>query len=165
MLSRSKGFSLLEVMIAVLVMSVGLLGLGILVGNSVKVNSSAYTRTQASFLADNIAERMRANTMSTWAGDYTGTYANPTANPGCDSAPCSPTQLANWDLYRWTTMMDQLLPQGSADISCNWSQGFPGWAGLVGLPSLPGTCTVAMSWTESSSDAAAAQQFDLVFHP
>ncbi len=52
---------MLEVLIALLVFSLGLLGMAGLLIVSVKTNHSAYLRTQASFLAQSMADRMRAN--------------------------------------------------------------------------------------------------------
>ncbi len=58
---RNKGFTLLEVLIAVLIFSLGMLGSAGLMVLSVRTNHSAYLRTQASFLADSMVDRMRSN--------------------------------------------------------------------------------------------------------
>ena len=58
---RRNGFTLLEVMIALLVFSLGLLGMAGLLAVSVRTNHGAYLRTQATFLAQSMADRMRAN--------------------------------------------------------------------------------------------------------
>ena len=57
----SRGFSLLEVLITILVLSIGLLGLAAMHAFSLKANQSANFRTQATALANMIAERMRAH--------------------------------------------------------------------------------------------------------
>jgi len=66
----SRGFTLLEVLIALLIFSLGMLGLAGLMVVSVKTNQSAYQRTQASFLAQSMADRIArtsARSMSTTA--------------------------------------------------------------------------------------------------
>lgn len=59
--SSSRGFSLLEVLVAILVLSIGLLGLAAMQAFSLKANQSANFRTQATALANMIVERMRAH--------------------------------------------------------------------------------------------------------
>jgi type IV pilus modification protein PilV len=66
--SRSAGFTLLEVLVAVLVLAIGLLGLARLQMTVMKSNQSAYLRSQASLLAYDISERMRANRTAALGG-------------------------------------------------------------------------------------------------
>ncbi len=56
-----RGVSMIEVLVAVLIFTVGLIGLGGLLITATKSNASAYVRTQVTFLANNMADRMRAN--------------------------------------------------------------------------------------------------------
>ncbi len=58
---RQQGFSLFEVLIALLVLSVGLLGLANLQGQSISSSYNAHLRTQATSLAQSMVDRMRAN--------------------------------------------------------------------------------------------------------
>lgn len=67
---HSKGFTLIEVLVAVLVLSIGLLGIAGLQTRSLQFNGDAYYRTQAQLLATDLAERMRAN----WQASSTGLY-------------------------------------------------------------------------------------------
>jgi type IV pilus assembly protein PilV len=68
--SRSTGFTLLEVLVAVLVLAIGLLGMAGLQMTGMKSNNSAYLRSQASLLAYDITERMRANRNAALSGSY-----------------------------------------------------------------------------------------------
>ncbi|MFP5393688.1 MAG: type IV pilus modification protein PilV, partial [Gammaproteobacteria bacterium] len=58
---RQRGFSLIEIMVTLVVMSIGLLGLGGIILTSMKNNQSAEARTQATVLVNDILDRMRAN--------------------------------------------------------------------------------------------------------
>jgi len=58
---RQSGFTLLEVLVAILVLSIGLLGLAGLMASSIRNNHSAYQRTQATWLAYDMIDRMRVN--------------------------------------------------------------------------------------------------------
>jgi type IV pilus assembly protein PilV len=68
--SRSAGFTLLEVLVAILVLAIGLLGMARLQMTGMKSNHSAYLRSQASLLAYDITERMRANRNAALGGNY-----------------------------------------------------------------------------------------------
>jgi len=117
----SAGFSLLEVLIALVILSVGLLGIAALISTALKSNSSAYMRTQATAMAYNIIDRMRANLPATNlsgyniampAAPYAGT--NPTT---CTGAPCTSAALATYDIGQWEYDLAKQLPQGMGSIT------------------------------------------------
>ena len=70
--THAKGFTLLEVMVALVVLSVGLLGLAALQTATVRFNQNAYLRSQATNFAYDLADRMRANREAAIAGDQGG---------------------------------------------------------------------------------------------
>ena len=78
---KAAGFSLIEVMVAVLVLGVGLLGFALLQTMSVRFTQSANQRTQATNLAYDMLDQMRANRIA--AGQYVGNYAAATSGAGC----------------------------------------------------------------------------------
>ncbi|WP_290652055.1 type IV pilus modification protein PilV, partial [Aquisalimonas sp.] len=69
-LPRQQGYSLLEILIAVLVLSIGLLGLAGLQTTSLQSNQSAAQVSQATFLAQDMFDRMRANSEEARNGNY-----------------------------------------------------------------------------------------------
>jgi type IV pilus assembly protein PilV len=69
-LLRSKGFTLVETLVALVVLSIGLLGVAALQLTSLRNNHSSAMRTQATFLAYDIIDRMRANREAALAGQY-----------------------------------------------------------------------------------------------
>lgn len=102
------GFSLIEVLITLFVVAVGLLSIAGLQAFSKKSNFDAVQRSTAAALAQDIIERMRAN--SALAANYvTDPYvgiseANPQAAPAvdCGAAVCTPAQQVSFDLYQWS---------------------------------------------------------------
>jgi type IV pilus assembly protein PilV len=68
--SRSRGFTLLEILVALLILTIGLLGLGTLQMTSLRYNHSALLRSQATLLAQDILDRMRANRATAVGGSY-----------------------------------------------------------------------------------------------
>lgn len=119
---KNTGFTLIEVLITMVVLAVGLLGLAGLQITSLKNNQSAYHRSQANQLAYDIIDRMRANNFTDSAsGDQsTVTYITGTATAHSDCltlAGCSPTEMAENDLFQWQDALNKILPNGQGSIS------------------------------------------------
>lgn len=116
-----KGLSLLEVLIALLVLSIGLLGIAGLQLTGLQENQNAHFRTQAVYLANDMADRMRANPTGDYSiVDNTNRSFN-LPNPDCTN-DCTPNQLAQRDAYEWlsaasTTSVANLLPKGKGIVS------------------------------------------------
>ena len=112
---RQAGISLIEILVALLVLAIGLLGLASLQSNGLRMNQSAYLRTQASILAYDIVDRMRANASQATADAYvvsTGTVSG----TACASA-CTPAQITTTDLVQWKAQLAAQLPGGDGSIS------------------------------------------------
>ncbi|MCQ8127272.1 type IV pilus modification protein PilV [Methylomonas rivi] len=112
-----KGFTLIEVLVAVIILAIGLLGLAGIQTVGLKNNQSAYTRSQATQLAYDIADRMRANV----AGVTTYTTTDPpdaAETAACSTATgCTPAQMAETDLFQWNATLTDVLPGGSGTIA------------------------------------------------
>lgn len=117
----AAGFSLIEVLSALVILSVGLLGIAAMVSASLRSNDNSYQRTQAMALSSGILDRMRANRATANAGGYDIAFgALPSAPPLGDctgsAANCTPAQVANLDLTSWKTDLAKLLPSGDGRI-------------------------------------------------
>ncbi|HOX72176.1 MAG: type IV pilus modification protein PilV [Dokdonella sp.] len=113
---RRRGFTLLEVLIALLILSFGLLGLAALQAYSVKANQSANLRSQATDLANMLMDNIRSNRIN--LGSY---YADSYEEVTCGSTPTTSSPAAH-DLDVWRIMVNCQLPQGRgavAPISAN----------------------------------------------
>lgn len=86
---------------ALLVFSIGFLGLAALQTLSMRYTHQSYERTQATLQAYEIIDRMRANREG--LDDYTpiAAGAKPTATVDCAAADCSPAQMATYDVQEW----------------------------------------------------------------
>ena len=93
-----RGFSLLELLVAVLVVSAGALGVAGLQLASSQNNRGALAQSLATMRADDLVERMRANPA---AGYGIALGDAPPAYVGCLSSACTPDQLARFDLTVW----------------------------------------------------------------
>ncbi len=114
---QENGFTLLEVLVALLVLSVGLLGLAALQTIGMQVNTQSLERTQATQLAYEIIDRVRANSVGRANGNYDNLAmgATVTAND-CVAAPCTPAELADYDKKQWLDAITARLAEGRGAI-------------------------------------------------
>ncbi len=106
---KAKGFSLLEVLVAVLLLAIGLLGVATLQVNATRANQSAELRSQASMLAYFMLDAMRANREAAISGAYD------TGGEVCE-VPTSTSTLAENDQKTWLEALKQNL--GAQDSTC-----------------------------------------------
>ena len=128
------GATLIEAMVALVIMSIGLLGLAGLQVTGLNDNADAERRTQATIVMNDLIERMRANTTGVKAGAYaaidfstidcTGTPANYCATRGAHAAEeCTPEQLAGFDAYVALCEGATRLPAGFISVQCTDNNG------------------------------------------
>ncbi len=113
-----QGFSLLEVLVAIVVVATGVLGIAGLQMMSMQNNTSALFRTQANQLAYDIIDRARANP----AGDYLVNLVDDVpASLNCMNQDCVPDEMTDYDVSLWLTEVITSLPAGDAAITMNGS--------------------------------------------
>ena len=114
-LNSQAGFTLIEVMISVLILSIGLLGLAGLQAAALQTNQSAFTRSQATAFAYDLADRMRANIPGVAAGNYNPANASLT-NTCTTTGGCSAQEMAEHDLAEWNALIATYLPMGQGTV-------------------------------------------------
>ena len=123
---RQCGFSMIEVLVSVVVLSVGLLGLAGLQAASLKANAGAYERSQASVLAQDMLDRMQSNFVGVQTGQYNDMkyLANtPPTAPSCydavnNTTPCTnAADLAQLDAFQWANELALKLPSGTGLVT------------------------------------------------
>lgn len=100
----NRGFTLMEVLVALAVLSIGLLGMAGMQLFSLTSNYDAYLRTQATYFAYDLIDKVRANRAETLTGGYDSALSSiPGSFTNCQlpSANCSTTQLATFELTQW----------------------------------------------------------------
>lgn len=143
------GFSLIEVLIALIVMSVGMLGIAGLYVHGMQAGRTSLFRHHAVTLAGDVADRIRANPDG--AANYID-VANPSAAPGTNcvagGVDCTPAQMAAHDKFLWDQQATTSLPNG--DVTVAYNNG-----------AVPSVYTVTVSWTEAGQNPA--QQYQITF--
>ena len=131
-----SGFSLIEAMVSLVVVSVGMIGIAALYGQGLGATRTALSRTQAVNLAADMADRIRSNRQG--GASYGGPGANNNCDPG-GGVNCTPAQMAAHDVWVWTNQVAQQLPNG---------------AGVVQYaPTAPPTFTIQITWQETGLGA------------
>lgn len=164
---RAGGFSLLEVLISIIILSFGLLGMVGLQAAALQSNREARLQSTAASLARELAEMMRGNknvALLATANPYlvstssplTPTTANYCLNVAAGSACTDATSTANAQMTEWLTRVDSELPGARVSI-CNDSAPFD----AAGLPvwtcgsAAGGLTTIKIGWTQGLTDRTA----------
>ena len=108
---------MLEVLIALAVLSIGLLGLAALQSVGLRIGHDSYQRTQATMLAYDMADRMRANPTGVAAGKYDNVTVSTAGGNDCVLTTCTTDQLADYDIKSWHAELVAKLAQGQGTIS------------------------------------------------
>lgn len=97
-----RGIGLLEILLALVLVSIGFLAAARMQLEGMRFSQSAYFRSQAYFLASEMVDRMRANVEGVDDGAYDNkSIASAGGDPGCNSRVCLPDDIARQDLYEW----------------------------------------------------------------
>lgn len=111
-----RGLTLVEVLVALIILSIGILGLASLQTASLNFNAVASQTSQATVLAYDMADRLRANRQAAQAGAYDIAFQNPA--PAC-AAPNVVGTIAQQDISAWRMALACRLPQATGSIVRN----------------------------------------------
>ncbi|WP_372982013.1 type IV pilus modification protein PilV [Marinobacter sediminum] len=146
-----KGFTLIEILVTLFILAIGLLGLAGLLFEGMRNNQGAYLRTQASILAYDMADRMRANADQAVNYPDFSTAGASTALPACASANtgCTPSDQVTRDLAEWTRQIQSV----GTDMTM-----VPGGVGTIGFDAASNVYTITVQWQEASRGGDAGEQ-------
>lgn len=139
--AHSSGFSLIEVLVALVMLAIGLLGAATVLLESLSSSRIALERTRAVALASDMIERIRANRGAGEAYDTADGADAPALAPGCEQADgdCSAEAMASHDLRRWLDEVEAQLPQGLGTVE------------VTRLAEGGLRCTVRIAWARSDA--------------
>ena len=135
----ARGTSLMEVLIAMLLLSVGMLGMVGLKTASLKYAGQSNARAAASIYATDILDRMRANPVRAVAGQYNLAIGT--------AAPATPTTVAQVDLVQWRQRIAEGLPSGTGSVAVAANS----------------NVTVVLQWSERTDQAVSPQTLTFSF--
>jgi type IV pilus assembly protein PilV len=121
-LTRQGGATLIEILVSVVIISIGLLGLAAMQNASLRISYESYLRSQANFLAYDLIDRIRANPD---APVYEMTVDATVFETDCfasNSSGCTQSELREFDLYHWREQARELLPDAQVEVTYDDSQ-------------------------------------------
>jgi len=131
-----RGVGLIEVLVAVLVLSIGFLGMAALQARSLSMNNSAMARSMATMDSYSILDAMRADLVSAQTGAYNGlVHAN--------ACPTTTGTLADAQLIQWCSQLAASLGTSASTT------------GAINCTGTQGVCTVTVTYDDSKSVSAA----------
>ena len=134
-LMERDGFTMVEVLVALVILAVGLLGLAGMQIRSLSGSHAAYSRTQAAQYAADIVDRMMANRGAATVGTY---------NIALGATPCDLATVACDDLTEW---------KDSISGAINITGGLPGGDGSIAVDA-NNVATVVVQWTDTSGTSS-----------
>jgi type IV pilus assembly protein PilV len=155
---KQKGFSLIEALVAFLILSVGMLGIASLQTMSLKSGHTAAMRTVAVMKVEEILESMRSNPTVISDPAVISNYAAGPADMGTDNgcsqtavpaAACTPAQMAQDEMFRWKRSLIEALPNNAATTATV----------VITPPAPPATMNlvvVSVNWSERDLDTGNA---------
>ena len=144
-LSQQKGLTLVEIMVAVLVLAVGLAGMAALTLFNVTGTASAQTYSQATVFADQMADSIRGNMAAYESAQFISDPA--TSSLDCTAGTtCTAVQLAEYDVSTWKAAAALALPAGQGFVCTDSSpdDGQPGSLACDGV----GNNVIKLFWTD-----------------
>jgi type IV pilus assembly protein PilV len=153
-MKNAKGFTLIEVLVSTLVLTVGILGVAGMQMVSFQTNQSAYARSQAVYLAQDMFDRMRANPDGYDSTTVYDTLDSDTSSsipsaPDCvtTAAGCSATQMAQQDLREWAGNFVNVFSLTS------YRPMLPIGRGVIARTGSSNEFTITVSWSERDWDS------------
>ncbi len=132
-MKNARGFTLVEVLVSIVIVAIGLLGMAGLTAASLKSNNTSYYRSQATVLANDVLERMRANVVQA-RGEQYDIAAGPAYTAGAGT-------VQRFDCEEWIAAIGAALPGGAGTVDVN-----------------AGTATIVVTWDNGESSFTTISQ-------
>ncbi len=159
---KQQGIGLIEILVAVVLVSIGFLAAARMQVESMRFSQSAYYQSQAYFLASDMINRMRTNIEGVEAGDYDNIVTSAgTMDPGCSVQACNAEQIANQDVYDWGGYFFSRDNNANFIPALPSSDSVPAFATVVPIDDQ--LFQVSMTWSEAIRGEQVAQTLSVNF--
>lgn len=159
---RERGIGIVEVLVAVLLLSFGFLAAARMQVQSLRFSQTASYRSQAFFMATDMIDRMRSNTEGAVAGAYDGLATSASvADPGCDERACDGAEIARQDLHDWSGRLH------ASEADAEFVPALPSATGIPAVGTVDrvadGVYRVTVRWAEPEGDGHAGASLSMNF--
>jgi type IV pilus assembly protein PilV len=151
--SRQHGITLIESLVAIVVMALGILGILGVQMRTLADTQTGVRRAQAIRLIEDLSERMKVNPSSSkYFNDYLLGWGAATSAVNCTTATCTSDKLAKSDIHEWKTTVKNTLPLSDVSIFAVDDETIAGNKRQLG---------VMISWRENEKDSSTGAIFNI----
>lgn len=160
-----RGVGLIEVLVALIVLSIGFLVSANMQLRGMRSNQHAFYQSQATMLLSEMMDRMRNNRAGVSAGHYDDVKTKSMTKPTCVSSGCDEEGVATLDLYEWSANLISL--RGESDFIPLLPPNVAGdpAQGSISDPDVNGVYTLSMTWTQVDGVDTTAESVEVKFVP
>lgn len=154
--TRQHGLTLLESLVALVILALGVLGMLGVQLRTMAETQTGVRRAQAVRLIEDLSERLKSNpsaqaSLDSYRADWNDSIA---VAADCSTTPCTPDQLAFWDLKQWRSNVAETLPMGQAATFVSTETTDPGARRMLG---------VMVAWKANEREVAGASSYASAF--
>ncbi len=159
---RQRGVGLIEILITIILLSIGFLAAARMQVEGMRFSQSAYYQSQAYFLASDMMNRMRTNVEGVRDGFYDNIQTSASAqDPGCTASACDPQEIALQDVFEWGGYFHERNGEVNFIPALPSSDNVTAFATVV--PVDADIYTVRMVWSEIIGGEDKAQELSVNF--
>lgn len=160
-----RGVGLIEVLVALIVLSIGFLVSANMQIRGMRSNQHAYHQSQAMMLLGEMMDRMRNNREATAAGHYDNRTTGTSTKPSCYSSGCNATGVADLDFFEWSANLQSLRGESNfVPMLPPALDGSPA-VGSISDPDVSGVYTLSLSWQQVVGGSTTTETVQLNFIP
>jgi len=161
---KQQGVGLLEVLLTLVILSIGFLTAANMQIRSLKTNQDALMHSQATLLISDMMDRMRSNPEGVQLGAYNGKSTGNSVLPECTTKTCTAQEIATLDLYEWSAHFENLRGETVFIPALPTSNSGEPAVGAISTP-VNGIYSVSLTWQEVVDGAEADRTIAVEFSP
>ncbi|MFK8081567.1 MAG: type IV pilus modification protein PilV [Granulosicoccus sp.] len=163
--NRERGVGLIEVLVALLVLSLGFLVSANMQLRGMRANQDTFHHAQALMLVNDMMDRMRNNRQGVIDGAYDGMQTDAVDKPGCASNGCDAQGLAELDRFEWSATLQSLRGETSFIPMLPADNNNQPAVGSISGPDADGIYTLSMDWKRQDGGNEVDETLSVKFVP
>lgn len=160
-----KGVGLIEVLVALVILSIGFLVAANMQIRGMRSNQHAYHQSQAMLLVGEMMDRMRNNREGVAAGTYDDRTTDTSTKPTCFSSGCNVAGVADLDIFEWSANLESLRGESEFVPMLPFAPDGSPAVGSISDPDANGVYTVSLSWQQVEGGDTTTESVQLNFKP
>ena len=160
-----RGVGLIEVLVALIVLSIGFLVSANMQVRGMRSNQHAYHQSQATMLLGEMMDRMLNNRAATAAGNYDDRATGKSTKPTCYNSGCDTAGAADLDFFEWSANLQPLRGESNFIPMLPLAPDGSPAVGYISNPDANGVYTLSLSWQQVEGGSTTTETVELNFIP